>query len=229
MSYRPGVVTEVDAPLLEHHLDLGDKPVILAGVGERLLQHPDCELEVVSTDERQQKAGAGAGPAVRTLEQQLLKEPACRDEVTGGEMPLGRRDRACPSCLVLVDRRQPDRVLKQLGGGLWGAAACRQVGCMVDLAGHAAVWRVSAEREVECPLLLVGHDGGQAQMQLAPVPRLHTRIVHRRKQWMREPHRLAGDLEHTSAGCVVQIARAELADRGAQHRQRRVGERRDRE
>ena len=39
-------------------------------------------------------------------------ERAGRREVTGAKMVLGRGDRSCPSCLVVVERGEPDRMLK---------------------------------------------------------------------------------------------------------------------
>ena len=127
----------------------------------------------------------------------------------------------------MIDRRQPDRVLEQLGRGLGRAATYRKRRGPFDLGRDTLVARVGAEREVHRPLLQIGRDASQAQMQLLPLPRRDARIVHGRKQRMREPDALTGDFDHTGSDGLVEISNVELVKRGAEQRDRRIGERRN--
>ena len=188
------VEQRVRQPQIDHH----PQPLVVTGLGLRLLEQPPSLLEavvlVVHLGEQQQRVRAG--PARRQRDERRFEQRPRPLRIARVEQVLGRAhaQRFAPA--------EPDRELQQLGGGVGrpaGADVARGLVEGPDGGGHDA-----GQREMARPLLEIRDHGAQSLVHPAPLEGARARVHAAGEQRVREEDAPGVELDH-----AVQLGRME--------------------
>ena len=109
-----------------------------------------------------------------------------------------------------VRRRQPKRVLGELGGGYRRATRARQGRSLLENSGDLGIRALGREREVAGAVERIRDDPGKASMCAPSLVRGHAVVDHRPEQRVREANRPVGALYHARGNCAIEDALADV-------------------